>query len=75
MHAGCNEDHRGVVRGELFVSRRDAPPLLEAIDASFDDVALAVARCIERKGPHPVGTRGDDWLDAPRKAVRKAALS
>ena len=48
MHARCDEDHGGVVDGKLFVSRSDAPPLLEPIDASLDHVALAVASFVER---------------------------
>ena len=64
MYACGDEDHSDVVGGELFVSRSYAPPLLESIDASFDHIALAVPSFVERCGPYPVGTRGNDWLDA-----------
>ena len=64
MHTCCNKDHRSVVGGKFFVSRRYASPLLEAIDASLNNVAPAVTSFVERYGPFPVGTRGNDRLDA-----------
>lgn len=47
MHAGGNEDYGSVVDGKLFVSRCDASPLLEPVDAAFDDISLAIALFIE----------------------------
>src|SRR3954453_3222056 len=37
-----------MIRRPLFVARRQAPPLLEPIDQSFDPVALAIDCSVER---------------------------
>jgi hypothetical protein len=52
------------IPGELVVSGRDAPEVLEPAEAAFDDISAFVGALVEAMDDDTVGFVGDDGLGA-----------
>lgn len=77
-----DDDHRPVIGRPLLEPNGDPTPLLEPVDAAFDDVAAAVGCLVERgcavgtRGPACalIAALGDDVSDAPAPQEQAAAV-
>jgi hypothetical protein len=64
MHRAHNQKDGDVVDGQLLVARRKAAPLLETIEATLNDISIAIALSIEFHHSSAIPTRWDYWYDA-----------